>query len=204
MSRCEQTGLKRTLTFFRTRSRSRLPSTRSSVAPSGRLTNGAGARDAWLKVSECSALHTGQYASDSPGAQLYGQPGTRWIGANSSRNPRAAVLFAVPLSPRINTPESDGLTAHSKSARFSLSWPTIAANGKIGFIKRRRSVSITHVIRRALRAALQYRDAIASARATSHRQAFSRGRVGPLRAGVRSSRRAPTDCWRSENAGYLG
>ena len=41
----------------------------------------------------------------------------------------AAVDFAVPFSPRINTPPMRGLIAFNTSARFSRSWPTRALNG---------------------------------------------------------------------------
>ncbi len=107
------------------RSMSRWPSTRSSVAPSGRLMKGTGAL-ACAAVPERQASHS---ASGASGAQLKAQPATRVMGGSTSVRPRAAVLLAVPLSPRISTPPRVGSIAHSSRARLSCSWPTMALNG---------------------------------------------------------------------------
>src|SRR5471032_1738590 len=53
------------------------------------------------------------------------------MAGRMSASARAAVLLAVPLSPRISTPPMLGSTAHNSSAVCSLGWPTTAANGKL-------------------------------------------------------------------------
>jgi hypothetical protein len=51
------------------------------------------------------------------------------MGGKISGNPRAAVDFAVPFSPRIKTPPDRGLTAAIKRACFKVSCPTKATKG---------------------------------------------------------------------------
>ena len=81
---------------------------------------------------ECARLAPGAgkvFARGASGAQLKAQPATRVMGGSTSVRPRAAVLLAVPLSPRISTPPRVGSIAHSSRARLSCSWPTMALNG---------------------------------------------------------------------------
>jgi hypothetical protein len=64
-------------------------------------------------------------------SQLKRHPETTCTFGSKAANARAAVDFAVPLSPRINTPPIRGLIAFRINARSIRSCPTIAVKGKI-------------------------------------------------------------------------
>src|SRR5450830_13185 len=130
MPRCavaSRPGCKALFSPFKARCRSSVPSTRSSVAPSGKVTKGTVA-----ETVLASPWQTAHCSAGCPGRQLKAQPATRSMGGNTAVNARAAVLLAVPLSPRIRTPPSVVSTAHSSKAFFSCGWPTMAENGNNG------------------------------------------------------------------------
>ena len=63
------------------------------------------------------------------GSQCHGQPATTWDCGRSEARPRTAVDFAVPFSPRSNTPPILGKTALASKARLIFSRPTRAVKG---------------------------------------------------------------------------
>ncbi len=113
------------------RSRSRVPTTRSSVAPSGRSTTGTGFFSDFLRgpgmLAQC-----GQDSAGLSGSQLYGQPTTARIGGSRAASARIAVDLPVPRSPKTSTPPTAGSTAAISSAWRISSWPTMAEKGKVG------------------------------------------------------------------------
>ena len=100
------------------------PTTRSSVAPSGRSMTGVGL-DTMVRSSTCA--QSGISASD---AAFTGQPATASIEGKRAANARTAVDFPVPRSPNTKTPPMPGSIAVRTMACFISSWPTIAENGK--------------------------------------------------------------------------
>ncbi len=64
-----------------------------------------------------------------PGSQPNGQSEITSISGSRADSARAAVDFAVPRSPRINTPPICEEIAFRIRARFIFSWPTMAVNG---------------------------------------------------------------------------
>src|SRR5262245_51185991 len=69
------------------------------------------------------------------GTELKASPSTTSISGNNAAIARAAVDFAVPRVPVINTPPIDGSIALKINARFISSCPTIAENGKCGVVE---------------------------------------------------------------------
>ena len=115
------------------RSISNVPTTRSSVAETGRSTKEV------RKTSEGSSSpdaarsrHSVHHVVGSSGLHLNRHLATTLTSGSSAASARAAVDLAVPRSPRIKTPPIRGLTAFSVSARRMRSCPTIAVNGNTG------------------------------------------------------------------------
>ncbi len=118
-------------------SKSIVPTRRSSVAETGRSTKGV-AR-VMKGISEAVPYfeeHSSQRWAGSFGSQPKRQPWMTFCSGSSFAKARAAVDFAVPRSPMINTPPMRGSTAFKISARFIFSCPTMAVNGnKYRFMK---------------------------------------------------------------------
>jgi hypothetical protein len=111
-------------------SMSSVPTTRSSVALTGRSTKRV-RRDVngqHLSAGQPVAAVVAQ-ESWPFGSHANGQSATTWISGSSAASARAAVDLAVPRSPRISTPPMPLLMALRMRARFILSWPTMAVKG---------------------------------------------------------------------------
>src|SRR6266498_2081622 len=80
------------------------------------------------------SLHSVHHVDGLSGSQPKRQSSTTFTLGSSAANAREAVDFAVPRSPRINTPPMRVSTAFKMRARLMRSCPTIAVNGKIGGI----------------------------------------------------------------------
>lgn len=105
-------GSNRFSPWARARSRSSVPSTRSSVEPNGKSTNGTGILWALSDVQRSG------HSSRASGAQLNRQPSTTDMGGSVAARARAAVDFPVPRSPKIITPLIRASTAAISNASF--------------------------------------------------------------------------------------
>jgi hypothetical protein len=105
--------------FWIARSISRVPTTRSSVALTGRSTKRVRRRTD-LNSSPCSvrSRQLVHQVLGRCGSQPKGQSATTVISGSNAARARAAVLLAVPRSPRMRTPPMRGLIAFSTRARF--------------------------------------------------------------------------------------
>ena len=109
---------------------SRLPATRSSLADKGTSASwGAKATDGSAPFRFFPAQEGQSHSSGASGSQCHGQPATTWDCGRSEARPRTAVDFAVPFSPRSNTPPILGKTALASKARLIFSCPTRAVKG---------------------------------------------------------------------------
>ena len=105
-----------------------MPTTLSSVDPTGRSTTPMGRRT--VGSSSPASIRAAHSGHRSPtGSQPQGQPSTTSISGNREARARTAVDLAVPFSPRMSTPPSLGLTTLSIRAFFIRSWPTMAEKG---------------------------------------------------------------------------
>ncbi len=125
-------GSKASIPYFIALSTSRLPTTRSSVAPSGKSTtvislSSTGRFSPFRYLSR----HFGHIFVGSYGLQLKGHPLTTLILGRISANARTIVVFPEPLGPRINSPPILGFMAFIRMASLSFSRLTIAENGKV-------------------------------------------------------------------------
>src|SRR5215207_2551177 len=116
-------------------SMSSVPTTRSSVADTGRLTKEVVLTwEGILVVPSKRSLHSVHQVDGLSGSQPKRQSLTTLTLGSNAASARAAVDLAVPRSPRISTPPMRVSTAFKMSARLMRSCPTIAVNGKIGGI----------------------------------------------------------------------
>ena len=86
------------------RSRSSAPTTRSSVAPSGRSTTGTGACCAWPRATARRAGHSAHTVGIGADRSCSGTPPTTCIGGSRAASARTAVDLPVPRSPNTSTP----------------------------------------------------------------------------------------------------
>jgi len=117
--------------FWMARSISSVPTTRSSVAETGRLMKGVGRRMTGKGSLEAAArsMHSVHQWVGSCGSQPKRQPSIASSSGRRAAKARAAVDLAVPRSPRMSTPPMRGSTALSTRARRMRSCPTIAVKG---------------------------------------------------------------------------
>src|SRR5215208_3455444 len=123
---------------------SSVPTTRSSVADTGRFTKDV--VRTWAGICEVPSkrsLHSVHQVLGLSGSQPKRQSFTTFTLGSSAARAREAVDLAVPRSPRIKTPPIRVSTALRMSARRMRSCPTIAVNGKIGGIYLLQGVIIT-------------------------------------------------------------
>ena len=105
------------------------PTTRSSVAPSGRSISGVLRLVSFIRPVSLFSKHRSHISSGLAGSQLKGQSSTTAMLSSRSARARTAVDLAVPLSPRMRTPPMRGLMALRMRANFMSSWPTMEVNG---------------------------------------------------------------------------
>ena len=114
-------------------SMSSVPTTRSSVALTGRSTKLM--RRLLLGISSQSAYFwraKSDQLSRRAGSSLKGESAMTWICGSRAARARAAVDLPVPRSPRINTPPMRMSMAFKISASFIMSCPTMAVKGYTG------------------------------------------------------------------------
>jgi hypothetical protein len=124
-------GSKASVPCFIAFSTSKLPTTRSSVAPRGRSTttmsfSSVGSFVPFLE----SSMHAGHMLEGSSGLQLNGQFLITLIFGRTSAKERTIVLFPEPFGPLMSKPPIFGLIAFIKMASLSLSKPTIEEKGR--------------------------------------------------------------------------
>src|SRR3990172_8197367 len=113
------------------RSISSVPTTRSSVAETGRSTKDVRRNEVGSpSPAAARSRHSVHHVVGESGSQPKRQSATTFTSGNSAASARAAVDLAVPRSPRIRTPPMRGLTAFRTRARHMRSWPTMAVRGK--------------------------------------------------------------------------
>jgi hypothetical protein len=101
-------------------SRSRLPTTRSSDAFSGRSTTSTG-RSSYDSVSPDPSRRRHSSHREYPRTQPKRHPRTTAFAGSTAANDRTAVVFPVPFSPRSSTPPIEGSTAFTSSPFFNRS-----------------------------------------------------------------------------------
>ena len=95
------------------------PTTRSSVAPSGRSTTGTATRvDLRTPPAAAADAQVSQACATAIGSHPYGQPRTTRILGSSAASERTAVDLPVPRSPNTSTPPMLGSTAAIRIASF--------------------------------------------------------------------------------------
>jgi len=101
----------------RAASRSRLPTTRSSEAFSGRSTTSTG-RSSYERRSPDASRDRHSEHGGTPRRHPNRQPDTVSFTGRIDANARTAVVFPVPFSPRISTPPIVGSTAFTNRPFF--------------------------------------------------------------------------------------
>ena len=111
-------------------SKSRDPSTLSSVLPTGTwmISIGISSTDRGLPVSD-ACLHSRHMDAKFSGSQPYEHPLTRLRGGRSSVKPRTMQDFPVPLGPEMSMPPISGSTAPIIRASLTFCCPMIAVKG---------------------------------------------------------------------------
>src|SRR4029450_7929277 len=123
---------------------SSVPTTRSSVADTGRFTKEVVLTWAGIcDVPSKRSLHSVHQVPGLSGSQPKRQSLTTFTLGRSAASAREAVDLAVRGAPRIKTPPMRVSTAFRMSARLMRSCPTMAVNGKIGGIYQLQTVIIT-------------------------------------------------------------